>query len=90
MTAVLLFVEPFFLFASRNFCGCAWCLFLIKHPQPLAKTAEGGASVSELATLLTGYHAETRGDVYQPNPGLGSILVLPTRATRAKGLDATL
>ena len=89
MTAVLLFVEPFFLFASRHSCRCAWCLFLIKNLQPLAKTAEGGASVAELATLLTGCHAETRGEVYQANPGLGSILVLPARATRAKGLDAT-
>ena len=55
----------------------------------LAETAEGGAAVSELTTLLTGCHAETRGEVFEAHPGLGSILVLPTRATRAKSLDAT-
>ena len=89
MTAALLVVAPFFLFASRHSCRCARCIFVIKSLQLLAETAEGGAAVSELTTLLTGCHAETRGEVYQANPGLGSILVLPARATRAKGLDAT-
>ncbi len=89
MTAALLVVEPFFLFASGHSCRCARCLSFIKNLQPLAETAEGGASVPELATLLTDCHADAGGDMHEADPGLGSILVLPTRATRTKSLDPT-